>query len=342
VTSIRSGRPDLLPLLDIVRYARRGPGHRDRFDPTQIQQISRTVRRTPEVMVKVTGGGRSVGAVAAHFAYISGQGKIRIDVDDGRQLEKPEQKELIRSWHLELTTGLYRGRKDEPASARRVKLVHNIVLSMPRPTPAAKVQAAATAFARENFGSKHPYAMALHTHQEHPHVHLVVKAEGWDGQRLHIDKAMLRDWREQFAEQMRKQGVAANATPRLVRGHSKAGLKPRAYQAARHGRSASRAIRVRGIADDLRQQKPIRDPAHGRLEATRQAVVKSWHQVANILEDQGEIVLAGEVHYFANHLPKVMTDRERLADELVQHLNARRAAERGDDKLRVREQERTR
>ncbi len=99
---------------------------------------------------------------------------------------------------------------------------------------------------------------------------------------------------------------------------------------------------MRGIADDLRQQKSIRDPAHGSLEATREAVVKSWNQVANILEDQGEIVLAGEVHYFANHLPKVMTDRERLTEELVQHLKARRAAQRGEERLRVREQERTR
>ena len=52
--------------------------------------------------------------------------------------------------------------------------------------------AALKAFAREKFGAKHRYAMALHTHQQHPHVHLVVKAEGHDGRRLHIDKARLR------------------------------------------------------------------------------------------------------------------------------------------------------
>ena len=84
---------------------------------------------------------------------------------------------------------------------------------MPRPTPPDKVLKAAKTFARENFGLQHRYAMALHTDQEHPHVHLVVKAEGQDGRRLHIDKAMLRDWREQFAQLMRDQGIAQTPLP---------------------------------------------------------------------------------------------------------------------------------
>jgi hypothetical protein len=81
--------------------------------------------------------------------------------------------------------------------------------------------AAARTFARERFGLKYRYAMALHTHQEHPHVHIVVKAEGLDASRLHTDKAMLREWRQDFARMMRDQGIAANATPRVVRGRSK-------------------------------------------------------------------------------------------------------------------------
>jgi len=36
------------------------------------------VRRAPQVMVKVTGGGRGMGAIAAHFRYISKQGRLLI------------------------------------------------------------------------------------------------------------------------------------------------------------------------------------------------------------------------------------------------------------------------
>src|SRR6202034_4894310 len=121
--------------------------------------------------------------------------------------------------------GQYRKPQSPDKPGRSVKLVHNIVLSMPAPTPPDKVLAAARVFAREKFGVKHRYAMALHTHQEHPHVHLVVKAEGRDGLRLHINKAMLREWREHFAELMRAQGVPANATARVVRGRTKSRLR---------------------------------------------------------------------------------------------------------------------
>ena len=54
-----------------------------RFSPAQIDQISRTVRHTPEVMVKVTGGGARRGAVAAHLAYLSRQGTLEIETDEG-------------------------------------------------------------------------------------------------------------------------------------------------------------------------------------------------------------------------------------------------------------------
>jgi hypothetical protein len=46
-----------IPLLDIASYARRGPGHRDRLSPEEVQQIARTVRRAPEVVVKVLSRG---------------------------------------------------------------------------------------------------------------------------------------------------------------------------------------------------------------------------------------------------------------------------------------------
>ena len=331
------------PLLEILSHGRAGPQRRDRFTQGQIAQIARTVRRAPEVMVKVTGGGRSTGAVAAHFAYISGKGRIDIETDEGQRIDKEGQRELLKGWHLELTPGQYRKRSDTQHAPRPLKLAHNIVLSMPRPTPPDKVLAAARVFAREHFGAKHQYAMALHTHQEHPHVHLVVKAEGRDGLRLHIDKAMLREWREHFAELMRAQGVPANATPRVVRGRTKSRLKEASYQAMRRGRYDRLRTKLYDVARELNSTKTIHDPAHAKLLATRQAVVDGWIKVAAALDAQGEIVLAGDVRYFAKHLPPVLTDRERLAAEFTRFVNTERSARtRVDDRLRDRTIGRTR
>jgi MobA/VirD2-like, nuclease domain len=185
------------PLLNLFSLGRAGPS--GRFTPAQIDYIRRTVSRAPEVMVKVTGGGTKTGAVAAHFAYISRKGELTIETDEGdRVAGRDAQKALLNDWHLELSAGQYRGPRDGRVTARRVKLVHNIVFSMPSPTPPEKVLSAARKFAREKFAFKYRYLMALHTDQEHPHVHMVVKAESEHGRRLHIDKEMLRTWRGEF------------------------------------------------------------------------------------------------------------------------------------------------
>jgi hypothetical protein len=70
-------------------------------------------------------------------------------------------------------------------------------------------------------------------HQKHPHVHMVVKAENEvTGQRLNIRKAMLRQWRQDFAQYMREQGIEAVASSRPDRGLAKANLKNEIYQSA--------------------------------------------------------------------------------------------------------------
>jgi hypothetical protein len=327
--------------IDIISYGRKGPVDRDRFSAVQLSQIALTVRRTPEVMVKVTGGGGTPGAVAAHLAYISGKGKNEIETDYGDGVDKEGQKELLKTWHLELTPGQYRRGQDGTHLPRQLKLTHNIVRSMPRPTPPETVLAAARRFAREQFGSKYRYAMALHTHQEHPHVHLVVKAEGLDGRRLHINKPMLREWREHFAQLMRDQGIPANATPRVARGRNKTFTKDAIF---RMDPSKSRALhaRVVSVIKELEGTGTIRDAARSRLLATRKAIVEGWMGIAKTLDAQGEIVLAGDVRYFATHLPSVLTDREKVAKDILAHEKARRLEKEPQVRQRSLELERTR
>jgi Relaxase/Mobilisation nuclease domain len=267
--------------------------------------------------VKVTGGGTRRGAVAAHFGYISRRGALEIETDEGEFIRNPEQqKQLLDEWHLELTAGQYRRQKEGERARRPTKLVHNIVLAMPAPTPPDKVLAAARNFAREKF-AQHRYAMVLHTDQKHPHVHLVVKAENELGQRLHVDKQRLREWREDFARLMREQGIAANATPRAIRGENKKYPREKIFKAQRYGTSKALHDRVIGIANELSRSRTIVDPARERMLETRKALVSTWMKTADVLDAQGEIVLAGDVRYFASHLPPVLTDRQHLAAQFI-------------------------
>jgi hypothetical protein len=329
-----SGRP----LLDIFSAGRAGTQSRLHFSRAQIEQIARTVRRTPEVMVKVTGGGGSSGAVSAHFGYISRHGELEIETDEGERIPREDQKELLEDWHLELTAGQYRAPRDGKQEARKVKLVHKIVLSMPAPTPPEKVLAAARTFAREKFAVQHRYALVLHTDQAHPHVHMVVKAEGEDGRRLHIDKETLREWREDFARMMREQGVAANATPRVARGRNKGPTKDSIYRAQRRGASTALRDNVASVVKELKDTGTVRNPRRKKLVETRKAVVDRWMRIADGLDQQGEVTLAGDVRCFAKHLPPVLTERERIAVGVLSQRDRRRAA----DKLREAQPEPTR
>jgi hypothetical protein len=279
-------------------------------------------------MVKVTGGGTKLGAVAAHVGYISREGELEIETDAGERItDRDQQKALLKTWHLELTVGQYRRRPSNAVRARSVKLVHNIVLSMPAPTPAEKVRAAAQKFAREKFRA-HRYLMALHTDQKHPHVHLVVKAENEHGQRLHVGKQTLRVWREDFAAMMREQSIPANATSRAVRGRNKRRRPDRLHRARQYGTSTAIQERLASVATELNQTGSIRDRARKRLVQTRAALLAHWSAVADLLEAQGEIPLAKEVREFAVRLPPVLTDREQIAAQVVRHLE-QRTRERG-------------
>jgi hypothetical protein len=295
-------------------------------------------------MVKVTGGGRKVTAVAAHLVYISHEGELELETDDGQRVPQSGQKELLRDWHLDLSAGQYR----PPARSTKkplagIKLVHNVVLSMPAPTPPDKVLAAARTFARERFGLKYRYVMALHTHQEHPHVHIVVKAEGLEACRLHIDKAMLREWRQDFARMMRDQGIAANATPGVVRGQNKGAERDDRYRTKKRRSSHALREQVERVANELARSGTIRDRAHAKLAETRKTVVVGWLGVAALLGKQGEIALADEVRQFVKALPPVLTDRERIASELIRHVTAQRPARsRGDSLVHEKTSEHTR
>ncbi|MDQ2735504.1 MAG: conjugal transfer protein TraS, partial [Pseudomonadota bacterium] len=177
------------------------------------ERITATVvRRAPQVMVKVTGGGRGMKAIAAHFRYITRNGRLEIE-DERSQVEqgKAAVRELVEDWRLG-------GSLIEDVSHRREAF--NVMLSMPRGVDALTVQRAAREFAQTEL-AEHKYVMVLHDHQSNPHVHLSVRADSMHGKRLNPRKADLQRWRETFAEKLRGWGIEAEATRQTTRWKSR-------------------------------------------------------------------------------------------------------------------------
>jgi hypothetical protein len=295
----------LAPMLDIGSYARNGPEARARLSQGEIELIHRTVRRAPEVMVKVlTRGGNSPKAFAAHLGSIGRDGEVVIETDDGRELKDAKAvSELAQDWDLDVEVRRSGTTLKARTGGTKPRLVHTMVFSMPAGTPPQKVLRAVRDFAREEFGAKHRYAMALHTDEPHPHVHLVVKAMSEEGRRLNIRKPTLRAWRQAYAEQLRRQGLSANATERAVRGEYAKGLRDGVYRTAERHESTHMAQRSRA-----------RSELTVVASQTRKEVEAGWEAVAARLAAEGHTDLAWYARRFIESMPPLRSEQEVRAE----------------------------
>jgi urease beta subunit len=261
-------------------------------------RIAATVgRRTPQVMVKVTGGGRGMAAIAAHFRYISKNGKLDIEDDRGVvRTGKEALQDLGEQWQ-------YGGSLIADEGHRREAF--NIMLSMPHGTDARFVQSAAREFARAELQG-HRYVMVLHDHQANPHVHLSVRAESANGKRLNPRKADLQRWRETFAEMLRGWGVEAEATRQATRGENRNFEPLWRVKARQEGR--------------LRQTRSAATKTGARQWESRAEAMRGWAHIMKALsasEDPDDRKLAQEVADFVRAAPfvkEVARQRQRQVE----------------------------
>jgi len=283
-------------------FARAKPGPRHPSRGVRIptsdavrREVRLVVKRAPQVMVKVTGGGRGMAVIRAHMNYIDREGDGLIDQDGERHEGRGARREIARQWAREGTPIPERSDRRE---------AFNIMWSMPAGTDSKKLLAAVQALATRQFAG-HKYVMAMHTHQANPHVHLLVRAESDLGVRLNPRKADLHEWRMEFAAELREHGIAAAASRQAARGVAKNYLNIWQVKAQGEGR--------------LRHQRPSYKDSQVARD-TREDALRAWSGVAGALaqsyngEDRD---LAKEVLEFVNTMP---VGRERAI--LVQRTRA--------------------
>jgi hypothetical protein len=253
-------------------------------------------------------------AVRKHLEYIGRRGELDLETDDGERLRGARVgKDLAEGWDLDLDE--YRRKSDLTATRGKepTRLVHKVIFSMPAGTPPGKVLMAVKNFAREEFALKHRYAMALHTDTARPHVHVVIKAVSEQGQRLHIRKATLREWRSDFARHLRELGVAANATPRYVRGETGLRKPDGLYRASLRGESTYMRERAEAVAQELARGRLRIEPGKASLVDTRNEVQRAWLAVGDILIREQQPELAAHVRRFADRMAPPLTEKKWVA-----------------------------
>lgn len=330
-TPIRRPRP---AEWDIPDGARSG-----RLTPAMRAKLERIVKRAPEVMVKITGRTKSVEHLKSHFEYITRNGELAGETEQGALLVgRVGLKDLQSRWADDAALD-NRRRRDGSLSV-------NVILSMPAGTDAAAVKDAARAFAIETFGENHDFVFVQHLEDKHPHIHLTVRSLGYNGRRLNPRKADLQIWRERFAGELRLRGIEAEATPRRARG-----------KVRKADRGAVLALRNRGISPlvDRRAREEVlraaRDGKSGarpweeKIQSRQKAIRQTYLRFAEELEAAGsssDKALARQMREFVRDMPTIETRRHALRRELadfVKNRQRQRGAERkedsgGRDKLR--------
>lgn len=291
--------------------------------------IARSVARTPEVMVKIISqaknrsAGKSMKNIRATVDYISRGGDVPIINEQGDQFTGKNGASIdgLSGWHGIPETG----------GDKRQAL--HIVFSMPKAanltdiTPRKEVTQAVRNLAEKEWAN-HQYVYAQHDDTEHAHTHVVLNMNPIEGgKRLNPRKADLQRWRERFAEQLREQGIEANATKRAARGVTKKAEK----QAVIHinKRSKDEGIHQANVSQ-LQEQAAIDEASSGiikpqpfmaAIESKRKQVLTEYAAVAKQLlsGNSADKQLAAKVVGFAKSLPPTHTKHDERVIELQQN-----------------------
>lgn len=259
------------------------PQPQAKASPKEIRaHISRVVRGVPVALVTIKGTPTGMRSIRAHLRYITERGEPLRD-EHGREYLTPAE---VRTFGEHFR---YAGSPIPVEGTRREAF--QLALDISAGDPEA-VQAAAVEFARQEFPG-HRWAWTFHGHQGHPHVHMIVRAEGRHGRRLDPRKADLHRWREVFAKALRARGIEADSTSRMVRGTV---------------RDAEPIYTARArAAGTLRQEHPL----HGRVtvkQGTMERALQAWGHIHAALAASpaaADRALAQEVRAFVERMPMV-------------------------------------
>ena len=239
-----------------------------------------------------------MAAIAAHFRYISKNGRLEIEDQRGETMQgKDSLHHLAEEWRMG------GARIPDEAEAGQRREAFNIMLSMPRGTDPLIVQRAAREFARAELAD-HKYVMVLHDHQANPHVHISVRAESTLGKRLNPRKADLHRWRETFAEKLRGFGVEAEATRQATRGRNRKHNDLWRIKARQEGRLLTNRTGARSSS---------------QTRTTRSGAAEAWVHVGDALARSGDLTdreLARSIAEFTQEMfsSQMQTSPRRLPE----------------------------
>lgn len=277
------------------------------------ERLKRISQKSPEVMVKITGGDFSSKMMKKHVDYISRNGQVPLNTEDEEIIKgRIDKTEIEDRWGHELTE----------EGKNEYKENYHVVFSMPPETPREEFRAATIETIGKLFKG-HQYYWAEHQDTDHPHIHVVVKAKDINGKRLKTKKADLHRWREQYAKTLREHGLTAEATKRAQRGKILKPDKTQLYQLRRRGEMPEVSKKQKAEQQNrAKQGEKYQDtPAIKKARRTRYAVVHIYKNIITELNQSND----AEDKKLAKELGQYLKDMKAQTPEQQQYYNKAKA-----------------
>lgn len=234
---------------------------------TSYQKAKSVVRKDPEVVLKIGAANiKNFKHLQQACDYIARNGILEVQDQEGNIFEsKEEYRSVLDSWNDK--QGIPE-RNDRFAHAKR------IILSMPVGTDHHGFKRACTQWAKDSLDG-YDYLMAYHldgedSRSQQPHCHILIRAVGKDGKRLHISNEERQLMREHFAQCLNKEGIQATATRRWSRLQENKGITQDQYHARKRTKTAKERARDHAIA---RKKKHLQEQRAKSLDIAKKVVM---------------------------------------------------------------------
>lgn len=330
----------------LLSVAARGASRsRENRNARAFEQLGRTAKGAPQVVVKITSRIHGAASTVGAFTYA---GRIGMSDQEPIGIETSEGKELMSAHDMMLLAREWQQWETADEARRNGATAIAMVFSMPPGTDPEKVREAVRDFAETDLSNRR-WVMALHTDEAHPHVHLIIAGRDNDGRRFNPNREFLQQCRERFAENLRDRGVEADATIRMARGYPPKQdptpvLKMR-ERGAEPDADKGRLAMIAPQSPATEQRLEERERARSKTVENHASVREVYARAAAELEAHGgaaEADRAKAIRSFVDAMPVPATARAEIIERLRtgDALPKEYAQDRELERLKVRVQQR--
>lgn len=274
-------------------------------------------RKLPQAVLKISSHNTGKTRVRARLHYISRQGAVALETDQGIALEGLEEIDaFVDDWAVDFP------------SRKNSRDAMSLVISLPAGTDKEKATQAAREFFAEAFAENHEYAFAGHEDTDNFHIHVVVKSRGRDGKPMRPSRRDPQLWRQAFAEKARAHGIALDASPRFARGEGRRTPPTAIYELRRRGErvemdhlAAKEAVRrAKNPRDRASRSESVIRKINARERVTfAEQALEAVKQAKTIKDDTKRLAaleIASDLASFAEGMPVPKSRMDRMKAEV--------------------------